>query len=157
MLEVLRCCATIDLCRPWSLNHLDFHAGWRFRSIKNRIYHEISLVLWHLNIFVGCLAFEHFRSLFGIWTGLALSLQEWCRRILHYWISSAHISVLGTTVHWWAAGCVLHRRFSLAPLGSWISEPRELHVRAHPSARAPCCSPASTPEFRQHRSCKRNQ
>ena len=31
------------------------------------------------------------------------------------------------------------------------------HVRAHPSWRAPCSSPVSAPEFRQHRSCKRNQ
>ena len=72
MLEVLRCSTTFDLHRPWSLNHLDFHGGWRFWSIKNRIYHEISLVLWHLNIFIGCLAFEDFRSLFDIWTGLGI-------------------------------------------------------------------------------------
>jgi hypothetical protein len=34
-----------------------------------------------------------------------------------------------------------------------------LHVSAHPSARrrAPCGIPASAPEFRPHRSCKRNQ
>ena len=115
MLKVLRCgrCgATIDLHRPWSLNHLDFHAGWRFWSIKIRIYHVILLVVWHLNHFVGCLAFEYFRWLFGIWTCLALSsLQERCWRILHYWISNARISVLGTTVRLWAV-CTAQTFFS---------------------------------------------
>ena len=64
-----------------------------------------SLVVWHLNIFVHSLTFEQV---------LALSLQEWCWRILHYWISSARISVLGTTVRLWAAGCV-QMFFSCSP------------------------------------------
>jgi hypothetical protein len=61
-----------------------------------------SLVVWHLKIFVHCLTFEQV---------LALSLQEWCWRILHYWISNARISVLGTTVRLWAV-CTAQTFFS---------------------------------------------
>lgn len=109
-MELLRCGTTIDLRRSWSLNHLDFHAGWRFWSIKIRIYHEISLVVWHLNHFVGCLAFEYFCWLFGIWTCLALSLQEWCWRILHYWkCVGNHCPLVGGRV------CTAQTFFSCSP------------------------------------------
>ena len=53
-----------------------------------------SLVVWHLKIFIHCLAFEQV---------LAWSLQEWCWRIL--------ISVLGTTVRLWAV-CTAQTFFS---------------------------------------------